>query len=35
LKAFEPVLDRAAEAVVAITRDGLERARNQYNQRGA
>ena len=34
LKAFEPVLDRAAEAVVAITRDGLERARNQYNQRG-
>jgi peptidyl-tRNA hydrolase, PTH1 family len=34
LKAFEPVLERAAEAVVAITREGLERARNQYNQRG-
>jgi len=33
LKAFEPVLDRAADAVVAITRDGLERARNQFNQR--
>ena len=33
LKAFEPVLERAAEAVIAITRDGLERARNQYNQR--
>ncbi|HUN60056.1 MAG TPA: aminoacyl-tRNA hydrolase [Candidatus Binataceae bacterium] len=33
LMAFEPVLDRAAEAVVAITRDGLERARNQFNQR--
>ena len=34
LQIFDPVLDRAAEAVVAITRDGLERARNQYNQRG-
>jgi PTH1 family peptidyl-tRNA hydrolase len=33
LRTFEPVLERAAEAVVAITRDGLERARNQYNQR--
>jgi peptidyl-tRNA hydrolase, PTH1 family len=33
LRAFEPVLERAAEAVVAITRDGLERARNQFNQR--
>jgi peptidyl-tRNA hydrolase, PTH1 family len=33
LQAFDPVLDRAAEAVLAITRNGLERARNQYNQR--
>jgi len=33
LSAFEPVVERAAEAVIAITRDGLERAMNQYNQR--
>ncbi|MGH8011782.1 MAG: aminoacyl-tRNA hydrolase [Candidatus Binataceae bacterium] len=30
---FEPLLDRASEAVLAIMRDGLERAMNIYNQR--
>jgi PTH1 family peptidyl-tRNA hydrolase len=33
LVAFEPSLARAADAVVAVIRDGLERAMNQYNQR--
>jgi peptidyl-tRNA hydrolase, PTH1 family len=33
LSAFEPVLNRAAEAVSAVIRDGLGRAMNQYNQR--
>jgi PTH1 family peptidyl-tRNA hydrolase len=33
LRAFEAVFDRAADAVVAIMRDGLERAMNVYNQR--
>ncbi|MGA2409875.1 MAG: aminoacyl-tRNA hydrolase [Candidatus Binataceae bacterium] len=33
LRALDAVLDRAAEAVVAIMRDGLERAMNRYNQR--
>jgi len=30
---FEPILDRAGEAVLAIIRDGLERAMNQFNTR--
>jgi PTH1 family peptidyl-tRNA hydrolase len=30
---FEPVLSRAGEAVLAIIRDGLERAMNQFNTR--
>src|SRR5579863_7171810 len=30
---FEPVLDRAGEAALAIIRDGLERAMNQFNTR--
>lgn len=34
LAAFEPAIERAADAVVAVARDGLERAMNRYNQRG-
>ncbi|MGD0289315.1 MAG: aminoacyl-tRNA hydrolase [Candidatus Binataceae bacterium] len=30
---FEPILDRAREAVSAVIRDGLERAMNQFNTR--
>jgi PTH1 family peptidyl-tRNA hydrolase len=30
---FKPVLDRAGEAALAIIRDGLERAMNQFNTR--
>jgi PTH1 family peptidyl-tRNA hydrolase len=30
---FEPVLERASEAVFALIRDGLERAMNQFNTR--
>ena len=30
---FEPILDRAGEATLAIIRDGLERAMNQFNTR--
>jgi PTH1 family peptidyl-tRNA hydrolase len=30
---FEPILDRAGEAVLALIRDGLERAMNQFNTR--
>jgi peptidyl-tRNA hydrolase, PTH1 family len=30
---FEPILDRAADAALAIIRDGLERAMNQFNTR--
>jgi peptidyl-tRNA hydrolase, PTH1 family len=30
---FEPILDRAGEAVLAVIRDGLERAMNQFNTR--
>jgi PTH1 family peptidyl-tRNA hydrolase len=30
---FEPVLERAGEAVSALIRDGLERAMNQFNTR--
>ncbi|MGH7918028.1 MAG: aminoacyl-tRNA hydrolase, partial [Candidatus Binataceae bacterium] len=30
---FEPLLERAGEAVLTIMRDGLERAMNLYNQR--
>ena len=30
---FAPILDRAGEAVLAIIRDGLERAMNQFNTR--
>jgi PTH1 family peptidyl-tRNA hydrolase len=30
---FEAILDRAGDAVVAVIRDGLERAMNQFNQR--
>lgn len=33
LRAFAPVFERAADAVLAIMRDGLERAMNAYNQR--
>jgi peptidyl-tRNA hydrolase, PTH1 family len=33
LAAFEPALKRAVDAVIAVIRDGLERAMNQYNQR--
>ena|SRR5271167_3940032 len=30
---FEPILDRAGEAALAVIRDGLERAMNQFNTR--
>jgi len=30
---FEPILDRAGDAAVAVIRDGLERAMNQFNTR--
>jgi peptidyl-tRNA hydrolase, PTH1 family len=30
---FEPILERAGEAVLALIRDGLERAMNQFNTR--
>ena len=30
---YEPILDRAADAALAIIRDGLERAMNQFNTR--
>jgi PTH1 family peptidyl-tRNA hydrolase len=30
---FAPILDRAGEAALAIIRDGLERAMNQFNTR--
>jgi PTH1 family peptidyl-tRNA hydrolase len=33
LRRFEPAIERAADAVFAIMRDGLERAMNIYNQR--
>ncbi|MGH7933886.1 MAG: aminoacyl-tRNA hydrolase [Candidatus Binataceae bacterium] len=33
LRAFEPMLDRAGDAVLAVMRDGVERAMNAYNQR--
>jgi peptidyl-tRNA hydrolase, PTH1 family len=33
LRAFAPAFERAADAVLAIMRDGLERAMNVYNQR--
>jgi PTH1 family peptidyl-tRNA hydrolase len=33
LRQFEPAMERAAEAVFAIMRDGLERAMNVHNQR--
>ncbi len=34
LRLFEPVFERAADAALAIVRDGLDRARSVYNQRG-
>jgi PTH1 family peptidyl-tRNA hydrolase len=33
MRRFEPILERAADAVLAIMRDGIKRAMNQYNQR--
>lgn len=33
LRLLEPVFERAGDAVLAIMRDGLDRARNIYNQR--
>jgi len=33
LRLLERVLERAGDAVVTVMRDGLERARNIYNQR--
>lgn len=30
---FEPIIDRAGEAVLAVMRDGLDRAMNQFNTR--
>jgi PTH1 family peptidyl-tRNA hydrolase len=30
---FAPILDRAGEAALAVIRDGLERAMNQFNTR--
>jgi hypothetical protein len=34
MRTFDAILDRAADAVMAIMRDGLDRAMNVYNQRG-
>ncbi len=31
---FEPIIERAGEAAMAVIRDGLERAMNQFNTRG-
>jgi peptidyl-tRNA hydrolase, PTH1 family len=31
---FEPILERAGDAAMAVIRDGLERAMNQFNTRG-
>lgn len=31
---FEPIIERAGDAVVALIRDGLKRAMNQFNTRG-
>jgi hypothetical protein len=33
MRTFKAVVDRTADAVSAIMRDGLERAMNLYNQR--
>jgi peptidyl-tRNA hydrolase, PTH1 family len=33
LKAYEPVIERAAEAVEAVVTSGVERAMNKFNQR--
>jgi PTH1 family peptidyl-tRNA hydrolase len=33
MRTFDVILDRAADAVTAIMRDGLDRAMNLYNQR--
>ncbi|HKV56353.1 MAG TPA: aminoacyl-tRNA hydrolase [Candidatus Binataceae bacterium] len=33
MRGFEPVCDRAADAALSIMRDGLDRARNLFNQR--
>jgi PTH1 family peptidyl-tRNA hydrolase len=33
LQSLEPVFERAGDAVLAIMREGLDRARNMYNQR--